>query len=118
MTTEQFRRLALSLPEVLEQAHHGHPDFRVGGKVFATLGYPGGEWAMVKLTSAQQRQIVKAGPGTFSPVKGGWGSKGATQVHLEAAETAEIRRALITAWKNVAPNALREGFEELTGDDE
>ena len=111
MTAEQFRRLALALPEASEKAHHGHPDFRVGGKVFATLGYPGGDWAMVKLTPAQQRRLVKAEPDAFSPVKGGWGLKGATQVHLEVAEAAVVRAALVTAWKNVASKSLVDSFE-------
>jgi hypothetical protein len=50
VTENEFRRLALSLPEAEEREHMGHPDFRVGGKIFATLGYPGKSWAMVRLT--------------------------------------------------------------------
>jgi hypothetical protein len=49
MTIDGFRRLAMRLPEAAEVGHMGHPDFRVGGKIFATLGYPTGEWAVVKL---------------------------------------------------------------------
>src|SRR6266704_1006603 len=52
MTSNDFRRLALSFPETSERAHMGHPDFRVGGKIFAALGYPDDDWAMGKLTSA------------------------------------------------------------------
>ena len=54
MTPDSFRKLALTLPEALEVGHMGHPDFRVGGKIFATLGYPDARWAMVKLTPEQQ----------------------------------------------------------------
>src|ERR1700740_1614505 len=54
MTAEEFRKMALSLPEASEAAHMGHPDFRVGGKIFATLSPPGQGWAMVKLTPEQQ----------------------------------------------------------------
>jgi hypothetical protein len=73
MTAQDFRRLALSLPETTEQAHMNHPDFRVRGRIFATLGYPGGNWAMVKLTPEQQANFVGAEPASFVPVKGGWG---------------------------------------------
>ncbi len=62
MTSQDFRRLALSLPETSEQSHMEHPDFRVGGKIFATLGYPRNGWAMVKLTPEQQDTFMKAEP--------------------------------------------------------
>ncbi len=61
MTTDDFRNLALSLPETSERAHVGHPDFRVGGKIFATL-WPGDEWGMVKLTPEQQGEFMVAEP--------------------------------------------------------
>jgi hypothetical protein len=54
MTTADFRRLALALPETAEHAHMDHPDFRVRGKIFATLGYPAQGWGRVKLTPEQQ----------------------------------------------------------------
>ena len=84
----------------------GHPDFRVGGKVFATLGYPDGGFGMVKLTPEQQEAVVSAEPAAFSPVKGGWGRKGATQVRLRAAKTKSLGLALTLAWRNVAPGEL------------
>ncbi len=62
MTADQFRKLALRLPEALEGEHMGHPDFRVGGKIFATLG-PRGDWGMVKLTPEQQAVFVGAAGG-------------------------------------------------------
>src|SRR5437870_4142703 len=102
MTAEDFRALALSLPEAKESSHMNHPDFRVGGKIFATLG-PNEAWGMVKLTPAQQSMFVGTEPEVFQPIKGGWGRKGATQVILEAATEPSVRQALAAAWRNVAP---------------
>jgi len=65
MTPAAFRKLALSLEGAMEGAHGGHPDFRAGGKVFASLGYPGAEWGMVKLAPEQQQMLVSAEPGMF-----------------------------------------------------
>ena len=107
VTENEFRRLALSLPEAEERSHMGHPDFRVGGKIFATLGYPGKHWAMVKLTPDQQDLLVRAEPDVFAPIKCAWGRRGATNVRLEAAKKASVRRALVAAWRNTAPKRLR-----------
>lgn len=111
MTADQFRSLALSLPETTERAHQSHPDFRVSGKIFATLGYPDGQWAMVKLTPEQQAEFVSADVAAFVPVKGGWGRKGATNVKLRAAKTAAVRNALTAAWCNTAPKHITKRFE-------
>ncbi len=108
MTAREFRRIALSLPQASEAAHLGHPDFRVAGRIFATLGYPRGGWGMVKLTPEQQEFFVRAQPAAFAPVKGGWGRGGATQVRLRAAKQGAVREALITAWRNRAPKRLAE----------
>ena len=107
MTIAQFRRLALSMPEAEEGAHMAHPDFRVKGRVFATL-FPreGKTWGMVKLKLDQQRVFVKAHPEVFEPVAGGWGKYGATQIRLDRARVAILRDAMITAWRNVAPKPL------------
>jgi|SRR5437773_11057822 len=75
MTANDFRKLALSFPEVIESAHMHHPDFRVGGKIFATLGYPDKDWAMVKLTRDKQKEFVQSNPGVFKLVKGAWAGK-------------------------------------------
>jgi hypothetical protein len=107
MTTEQFRRLALSLPNTSEQSHVGHPDFRVRGRIFATAGYPRAGWAMIKLTLDQQRQVVHADPAIFMPVPGGWGRRGATAIRLRAATKGKVEAALLTAWRNVARPALK-----------
>jgi hypothetical protein len=111
MTPNQFRRLALSLPESTEGAHMGHPDFRVNGKIFASL-WSDGLTAMVKLRPEQQRQFVRDNPATFSAVKGGWGRNGATQVHLKSADRASLRAAILTAWLNTAPKRLVDNFDE------
>jgi len=101
MTPEDFRRIALSLPEAEERAHMNHPDFRVAGKIFATLSYPGVEWAMIKLTPEQQNNYVRAEPEAFQPVKGAWGRRGATGVRLAKAKKTTVRRALGEAWGNL-----------------
>jgi hypothetical protein len=111
MTADDFRNLALSFPEAVEAAHMGHPDFRVGGKIFATLGAPDEEWGMVKLTPDQQKQFVREEPEIFVPVKGGWGRRGATNVRLQAAKKQPLYEALLAAWRNTAPKKLVQKFE-------
>jgi hypothetical protein len=105
MTIDDFRRYALSLPEAAESAHMRHPDFRVRGKIFATI-WPDEGWGMVKLTPDQQAAFVQAEPAVYVPVKGGWGRKGATNVRLESANSMTVRNARVTAWRNVAPKTL------------
>lgn len=105
MTEEMFRRLALSLPETSEVGHMGHPDFRVGGKIFATLGYPASGWGMVKLNVEQQDVFIHLNA-AFVPVKGKWGLRGATSVNLRAAPRKLVDEALLAAWKNTAPKSL------------
>ena len=83
-----------------------HPDFRVGGKIFATLGYPDAGFGMVKLTPEQQEAFVDAEPAVFAPVRGGWGRSGATAVRLRAAKTKSLGLALTLAWRNAAPREL------------
>ena len=106
MTPNDFRRLALSLPEAAERAHMNHPDFRVRGKIFATLYYPDKSWGMVKLTPIEQEMFVRAEPAVFVPVKGSWGRKGCTSVCLLPAKKSTVRRALAAAWSLVAPKDL------------
>lgn len=100
MTAQEFRRLALSLEGTTAQSHMGHPDFRVDGRIFATLGYPGRGWAMVKLTAEQQELFVRSQPKGFKPVNGAWGRSGATNVALPAAKKSAVREALTMAWEN------------------
>jgi hypothetical protein len=109
VTKELFRRLALSLPETEERTHMNHPDFRVAGKIFATLGYPDKTRGMVKLTLEEQHHFSKDYPEAFSPVQGAWGRRGATSVQLKAASQAVMAQALHAAWRNTAPKRLRQG---------
>ena len=81
MTADDFRNHALRLPEASEGAHMGHADFRVNGKIFATL-WPDGEWGVVIVTPEEQTRLLATAPQIFVPVKGGWGRRGSTQVRL------------------------------------
>src|ERR1700742_3938518 len=101
MTAAKFRKVALALPEATEGAHQGHADFRVGKRVFATLGYPDENWGMVELTPEQQSMLGEAEPELFRPVPGGWGKRGSTNVRLAKADAATLRSALTLAWRNV-----------------
>jgi len=112
VTANDFRRLSLSLPEAIESSHMDHPDFRVSGKVFATLGYPANGWGMVKLTPEQQHYLSKEEPGVFVPVKGAWGRRGATNVNLKVASKRTLEKALRAAWRNTAPKRLAEQFPD------
>ena len=112
MTAREFRRIALSLPETSEAAHMAHPDFRVAGRIFATLGYPRRGWGMVKLTPEQQELFVRAQPAAFVPVKGAWGRAGATSVRFQNAKQAAVREALMIAWRNQAPKRLTAQVKE------
>ena len=89
----------------------GHPDFRVRGKIFATLSYPGKSWAMVKLAPVDQARFFEAEPDVFVPVKGFWGRRGATHVQLTAAKKEQVRLALASAWRNIAPKRLVTQFD-------
>jgi hypothetical protein len=111
MTVDEFRKMALSLPEVSEASHMRHPDFRVAGKIFATLSPPGQGWAMVKLTTEQQEAFAQAEPEVFTPFNGAWGTSGATKVHLRAAKKSTMRTALVLAWRNRAPKRLVQEFD-------
>jgi hypothetical protein len=86
MTVDDFRKLALSLPEATEMSHMDHPDFRVRNKIFATLAYPDKGWGMVNVTLSQR--------------------KGATMVRLRAAKKATVLKALTAAWCKTAPKTL------------
>jgi hypothetical protein len=106
MTPTEFRELALSFPEAIQSAHMDHPDFRVGGKIFATLGYPNESSAMVKLSPDQQKQFAGSNPDVFQPAKGAWGRRGSTIVHLPAATIDIVQEAFTAAWRNTAPKRL------------
>jgi hypothetical protein len=107
MTANEFRQLALSLPETEERTHMDHPDFRVAGKIFATLGYPEKGWAMVKLTPLEQDMFAREQPAVFQPCSGAWGRRGATNLQLKLARKQVVRRALLGAWRLTAPKNLQ-----------
>ncbi len=102
MTVDDFRQMALSFPGAIESAHMNHPDFRVNGKIFATLPNPDNGYAMVKLPPDQQQSFVELQPSAFVPVKGGWGRQGATNVQLKAVKEDALRGALTLAWQNAS----------------
>jgi len=111
MTPDGFRRIALRMPEAVEGSHMGHADFRVRGKIFASLGYPDAAWAVVRLTPAQQEALCSAAPEVFVPVKGAWGRAGSTNVRLRPARVGSVRPAVMAAWRNVAPKDLASRIE-------
>src|SRR5215469_12379462 len=108
VTKQEFRRMALSFEETEAKSHMGHPDFRVSGKIFATLGYPDATWGMLKLTPLEQRMLVEAEPKAFKPCAGAWGRRGATNVKLGAVKKATLRRAMAAAWElSASPRLTR-----------
>ena len=102
---DAVRALALLLPEVIEGAHMGHPDFRVGGKIFATL-WIDEDRVVVKLTPEVQAVLTEAEPTVFEPIAGSWGRRGWTNVDLVEADEEPLRGALMAAWRTVAPPGL------------
>ena len=84
----------------------GHPDFRVGGKIFATLGSPHDGWGMVQLLPEQQALAIDAEPDAFRPAAGAWGRGGSTLMQLDIVSEAWAERTLDWAWRKRAPKAL------------
>ena len=101
MTADRFRSLALEISGAIESSHMNHPDFRIGGKIFASLGYPDDEHGMVKLAPEQQLNFLRKAPSVFNPCAGAWGKQGATNVNLAPAKVGLLRTALKAASKNV-----------------
>jgi len=99
MNANDFRRIALNLEGVEESSHMGQPDFRVGGKIFATLASQAQGYGNVKLTPEQQAAFVEDLPEVFLPVHGGWGRMGMTHVRLAVVSEDVLQGALRTAWK-------------------
>ncbi len=99
MTAHDFRRIALSLDGAEEGSHMGHPDFRVGGRIFATLASAHQGFGNLMLTLQQQQAFVEELPAVFLPIPGGWGRMGATHIRFAAANADVLAGALRTAWK-------------------
>jgi hypothetical protein len=99
MNAKDFRRLALKLEGAEEGSHMGAADFRVGGRIFATLAHAAKGYGNLMLTPAQQALFVEDQPEVFLPVAGGWGRKGVTHIRLQAANEDLLAGALRAAWK-------------------
>ena len=99
MKVADFRRVALSLPDAEESSHMGQPDFRVGGRIFATLASAKQGYGNLMLTLEQQQAFVEEAPEVFLPIAGGWGRMGMTHIRLDAAQEDALYGALHTAWK-------------------
>ncbi|KAB1074708.1 MmcQ/YjbR family DNA-binding protein [Methylobacterium planeticum] len=110
MLPEDVRALALMLPEVIEGAHMGNADFRVGGRIFATL-WSEEERTVLKLTPGHQAVLIEAEPALFAPLPGAWGRRGWTNLDLPEADEEVLRGALLNAWRATAPPALVAAYD-------
>jgi hypothetical protein len=99
MTPSDFRRIALSFEGAEEGSHMGHADFRVAGKIFATLASQAQGYGNLKLTLEQQADFVRELPEVFLPIPGGWGRMGMTHIRLDQASEDVLIGALRTAWQ-------------------
>ena len=99
MNAADFRRIALSLEGAEEGSHMGSPDFRVGGRIFATLASQKQGYGNLMITPQQQAEFVQEQPEVFVPIAGGWGRMGMTHIRLAAANEDMLSGALRTAWR-------------------
>jgi hypothetical protein len=99
MNAKDFRRIALSFAGAEESSHMGQPDFRVGGRIFATLASEKQGYGNLMLTPEQQQAFVEELPEMFLPIAGGWGRMGMTHIRLAAANEDVLTGALLSAWK-------------------
>jgi len=105
ISDDDYRRLALALPKAVEAAHMGHPDFRVDGRIFATL-WPAKRHGVAMLMPEQQEMMMGARPDAFTSAAGAWGRRGSTVIALDRVEEDDLRTALRMAWRNKAPKRL------------
>ena len=116
MNAKDFRRIALSFEGAEEGSHMGQPDFRVGGRIFATLASAKQGYGNLKLTLEQQRAFIEELPEVFLPISGGWGRMGMTHIRLAVANEDVLQGALSTAWKlRVEKNGKFKRAEGLPG---
>jgi hypothetical protein len=99
MTPADFKRIALSLDGAEEGSHMGAVDFRVGGRIFATLASQAKGYGNLALTPEQQAAFCEELPDVFIPIAGGWGRMGMTHIVLAQASEDVLRGALHTAWR-------------------
>ena len=109
VTVAQMRKLAMALPDVEEKSHFEQPDFRVRGKIFASLSRDG-KHGTLKLPPDVQAMVLDARPKVFSPAAGAWGRSGWTRVVLSRARLAELETLLAESWRLVAPRRLAQAF--------
>jgi len=100
MKASDFRRIALSFDGALEASHMGAADFRVGGRIFATLASEKQGYGNLMLSPEQQAEFVRELPDVFMPIPGGWGRMGATHIRLAKASEDVLSGALRVAWKS------------------
>jgi hypothetical protein len=101
LTARDVRRVALGMKDAIEGSHMGHPDFRVNGRIFASL-HPDMKIAMVKLTPDQQDAFMRDHAEVFEPESGAWGRQGYTRVRLGAADEEILGEAITLAWQNAS----------------
>ena len=101
MTPQAFRRIALAMPDAVEGAHMGHPDFRVNNRIFASI-HSEDRFGMLNLTPDEQGRFLSDYPETFSPESGAWGRAGCTRVLLKSADAEAVGEAMTLAWRNTA----------------
>jgi hypothetical protein len=115
MNAADFRRIALSLEGAEEGSHMGSPDFRVGGRIFATLASQSQGYGNLMLTPEQQAMFVQELPEVFVPIAGGWGKMGMTHIRLDNANEDVLTGALRTAWRlRMEKNAKRRGKKSVS----
>lgn len=105
MLAEDVRALARMLPETVEGAHSGNPDFRVGRRIFATLWVEEAR-VVLRLSPELQDAVCESEPDLFTPVEGAWGRRGWTSLDLDPCEEETLREALLAAWRVTAPAVL------------
>ena len=98
MTEEDFRRIALSFEGAEESAHMGAADFRVGGRIFATLAHAALGYGNLMLSPEAQHILVTTRPDAYLPIAGGWGRRGSTHVRLAEADEETLAEGLRIAW--------------------
>lgn len=114
MNVADFRRIALSLPGAEESSHMGQPDFRVDGRIFATLASAKQGYGNLMLTLEQQAAFVAEMPEVFLPIPGGWGQMGVTHIRLAKASEDVLHGALHTAWKLRVEKNAKLGKKNIT----
>jgi hypothetical protein len=117
MNVADFRRIALSLPGAEESSHMGQPDFRVDGRIFATLASAKQGYGNLRLTLEQQTSFVEEMPEVFLPIPGGWGRMGMTHIRLAKASEDVLYGALHAAWKLRVEKNAKSGKKKRSSKD-